>query len=337
MAGQATSWLNTVTLPEFSDLVTKDFIFQNETPKLAAAQLYNQLDLTSNNSQQKRFDEVDVGTFAKLKREGTNASKTRSGVGYNKTMTARRMAREIDISWEMRRYGETYKVKNRLKELSGFVNNRRDLDLTHRFTFASATTYVDMDGVTRDISCGDSLQLAYSAHTLAHSSTTYRNRIAADPIVSQGAIEAGQSLFVSDIYNNFGEVRTVTPSHIVTSNDPNTVNTVRKIMQSSGDIDAAHAGVLNVNKNLFTHVILPNLATTATGARDATKRRFWFLIAVGEWQAYYGIFEGTNMKDPASGNNGEDMHNDNWTYGTRGSASDVVVSAKGLVASLPTS
>ena len=38
--GNYTSYLNTITLPEFSDLVKKQFIFINEKIKPAAAQLF---------------------------------------------------------------------------------------------------------------------------------------------------------------------------------------------------------------------------------------------------------------------------------------------------------
>ena len=89
--GLSTTWLNTVTLPEFSDLVTKQFIFVNEKPKLAAAQLFIYENLTGWNSQTKRYDEVDVETFASVKQEGVNAKKARAGIGYNKTMTAKRV------------------------------------------------------------------------------------------------------------------------------------------------------------------------------------------------------------------------------------------------------
>lgn len=337
MAGNNTTLLNTISLPEFSDLVRKQFELFNEKVKPVAAQLFINESLTSHTDKTKRYDEVDVETFAKLKREGENAKKARAGVGYNKTMESKRVAREIDITWEMRRYGNQYKVKSALTDLNSFVTQRAELDLNHRFSFCSSTSYTDMDGDTVDTTVGDGLALASTVHTLAHSSTTYSNRVSGDPVFSQGGLEAAESLYVTDIYSNFGEIRTVTPNTIVTGRDPVTCRSVKQVLQSTSDVDAAHAGVLNVFQNKYTHVILPYLDTTATGARDSTKKRWWFLVAVGMWQAYYGIFESTNMKEPTVNGNGEDMHNDNWTYGTRGSYGIVVVSAKGCVCSLPNS
>lgn len=337
MAGNVTTLLNTITLPEFSDLVRKQFELFNEKVQPTAAQLFINESLTSHTDKTKRYDEIDVETFAKLKREGENAKKARAGVGYNKTMEAKRVAREIDITYEMRRYGQQYRVKTALTDLNSFVSHRAELDLNHRFTFCSSTSYTDMDGETVDTTVGDGLALASTVHTLSQSSTTYSNRVSGDPVFSQGGLEAAESLFVTDIYSNFGEIRTMSANTVVTGRDPVTVRAVKQVLQSTSDVDAAHAGVMNTFQGKYNHVQLPYLDTTATGARDSTKKRWWFLVSVGMWQAYYGTFEATNMKEPASGNNGEDMHNDNWTYGTRGSYGIVVVSAKGCVCSLPNS
>lgn len=344
MAGNFASWLNTATLPEFSDLTLKQFSHQKDMIQPAAAQLFIQEDLTSWGSDTKRYDEVDTETFAKLKRQGENALRGRSGVGYNKTMTARRYALEINVSWEFRRYSQQYagRVKDDLYRMNHYIPQRFDLNLSHVFTFATSTAYTDMDGESINVAVGDALSLSNAAHLLAFSATTYRNRIASDPAFSQGALESAESLFVSDILSNFGERRVLTPNIIVTSDDPTTVRAVRQVLNSTADVDAAHAGVENTNKGKYRHVVLPWLASTATGGRDATKKRWWFLVAAygnpsNSWQAYYGVFENANMKTPASGNNGEDFSNDDWLYGVRGSMGQTVLSAKGLVGSHPTS
>jgi hypothetical protein len=344
MTGNFATWLNTVTLPEFSDLTMKQFSHQQEMVQPAAAELFIKESLTGWGSDTKRYDEVDVETFAKLKRQGENAQKAKAGVGYTKTMQARRYAMEINVSWEYRRYSQQYatQVKADLINMNHFVPQRFDLNLNHVFTFATSTSYTDMDGETIDVSTGDSLALAYSAHTLAHSSSTYRNRVNGDPVISQGALEAAESLFVSDILSNFGERRVMVPNKIFTSDDPNTCRTVKQILQSTADVDAAHAGVTNTYLGKYTHVILPYLATTALGARDATKKRWFGLIAAygnptNSLQAYYGVFEEANIKTPTAGSNGEDSSNDDWKYGARGSMGQCVLSGRGLVMSCPTS
>ncbi len=328
--------LNTIGLSEFSDLIKKEFYLHQEKIKPAAAQLFMQEDLTGWSSDQKRYDEVDTETFARLKRQGENTTKARAGVGYSKTMTAKRVASEIDITWEMRRYGNQYAAKKQLTSLNGFVIHRTELDLTHRLTFATSTAYTDMDGESVDVTVGDGLALLSTAHTMKHVAGTYSNRVTGDPAFSQSSLELAESLFVTDVRSNFGDRRVMSADAIVTSDDPSTVNAVRRLLESTADVDAAQAGVTNVYKTKYRHVQLPYLATTATGANDATKKRWWFLVAIGEWQAHYGIFENANMKSPAEGNNLDDGHNDNWTYGTRGSYGICVVSGKGFVGSCPT-
>lgn len=344
MAGNFATWLNTVSIGEFSDLIMKQFSHQKEMVQPAVQQLFITEDSTTWSSNTRRFDEVDVQTFARLKRQGENAQKAKAGVGYSKTMTAQRFAIEIDVSWEFRRYSQQYatQVKADMVNLSQYVPQRFELNATHRFTFATSTSYTDMDGESIDVSVGDSLALLSTVHTLAFSSTTYSNRVSGDPAVSQGSLEAAESLFVSDIYSNFGERRVLMPNIIVTSDDPSVCRTVRQIFESTADIDAAHAGVKNVYAGKYRHVVLPYLATTATGARDATKKRWWFLLAqygnpTNSWQGYYSVFEAPNLKVPTPGSNGEDASNDDWKYGARGSQGLVALSGRGLVGSCPTS
>jgi hypothetical protein len=82
------------------------------------------------------------------------------------------------------------------------------------------------------------------------------------------------------------------------------------------------------------HVVLPFLATTATGARDATKRKWWGIVApgVGGWNAYFGQVEAPHLSVPA-----EDNHSDTWTFGTRSMYLVAVCSGKGIIGSCPTS
>lgn len=340
------SLLNTVTLSAFVDLVKKQFSHVNEMVQPAAQQLYKTEDLTSWSSNQKRYDEIDVETFGKLKREGENAAKVRGGIGYNKVMNAKRIASEIDITWEMRRYGQEHRIKENLHNLNHFVPQRIDLDLTHRFTFSSATSYVDQDGETVDLTMGNATSsLVSTAHTLKFTSATYSNRVTGDPAFSQGALEVAEDLFTTDILSNFGERRVITPNIIFSTDTASVVNSIKKVLNSSADVDAAHSGVINVNYRKYTHVTLPYLATTATGARDNTKKRYWGLASTGVgggFQAYYGIFERANLKTPTKVGStemfiGEDIHNDNQTFGTRGSYGICILAGRGVVMSLPTS
>jgi len=342
MGNTFTSLLNTLTLSAFVDLTKKQFSHVNEMVQPAAQQLYITENLTGWSSNQKRYDEIDVETFASLKREGENATKKRAGIGYNKTMTAKRVAAEIDITWEMRRYGNEHKIKNELTKLNHFVLQRQELDLTHRFTFASSTSYTDMDGETVDTTVGDATSaLVCATSALLFTTDTFRNRVTGDPAFSQTALETAEDLYTTDIKSNFGERRVIKPNVIFSTDTASVMNDIKKVLNSTADVDAAHAGVQNVNYQKHQYVVLPYLATTATGANDSTKKRWWGLVSTNNFQAYFGIFESPNLKTPTNVGGGmligEDIHDDNITFGARGSYGICILSGRGLVMSLPTS
>ncbi len=334
-----TTLLSTSSLPELSDLVMKQFSHQAMMVQPAAKQLFINEDLGSYNSPTKKYVEIDVDTFAGLKREGETTQRAQANIGYSKTMVAKRFAKEIEITWEYRRYAQDYatRAKSEFQSLTHYVPQRFDLNLTHIFTFCDSSSYTDRDGETVDMTCGDSLSLANSAHTLSASSVTYTNIVPGAPAFSQGALEVAENLFTSDIYSNLGEKRTMKPNIVVTGDDSVTCRAVRQLLNSTADVDTANSGITNTYKGKYMHVELPYLATTATGARDATKKRRWFLVAQygnpsNSWQAYHGVFEQPNVKTPEG--TGIDFSRDLWKFGARGSQGICLLSGRGFVASL---
>lgn len=334
--------LNTVSFSDFTDLVRKQYVTNQQMVQSNAMQLFISDYIGDGEGESKRYDEIDTETFADSKAQGADAKKAKAGIGYNKTMYSKRFAKEIDITWEMRKYNRYREVGSLLTQLNHFGPQRRELDLTHRLTFCNATSYVNRDGDTVDVSGGDGYAIVTNSHTLKFSPTTWSNRLTGDSLFSRGALEGMESLAVSNILSNFGERRIKSFNTIITSDDPFTCNEVRQFLASTSDVDQNNSGVMNVYKGKYRHVELPWLATTATGARDATKRHWWFLAATGQgdlgWQAYYGEWEAPHMKDtPMDGKSNEDFHNDNWTYAMRMAYGICVVTGRGLIGSLPTS
>lgn len=338
---QTNGILNTVSLSQLTDLIRREFTMQQEFVPVGVAQsLFIFDDISMNSGDSRRYDEIDTDTYARIKPQGQDSAKGNVGVGYFKTLYVQRFSMEIEVTFEERRYNRYPEIQGKIISLAQFCPQRMELDLTHRFTFSGSTSYVNMDGDTVDTTTGDGFALCYSAHTLKFSSLTYRNRISGDPVFSQGGLEAAEQLTVSQIYNNFGQRRIKNFNTIITGDDPNTVNTVKQVLQSTADISAPNAGVVNVYRAKYNHVMLRYMATTATGVYDSTKSKYWFLAAVGQsvlgWQAFLGMSEMPHLLVPAPGNNGEDIHNDNWTYGTRTGYGIVTLNGIGLIGSLPT-
>lgn len=335
MAG--TSLISNLTYSQFADTTLRTFYAGKDLPQvkdLAEVMSLYMVDYVGKGvGTQKVYDEIDGETYAHYKAEGADATKTLTIAGYSKTMYKRRFATEIDITYESRTEGKDQDIIRKLTSLATFCPNRMALDLTHRFTFATSTSYTDMDGETVDVSMGDTYALASASHTSTGYSTAYTTIATGNPAFSQGGFEVAKLIAASQVWNNFGERRVLNFNTVVTWDDPATVREVRQLLTSTADVDGAQSGLSNVYKGMFRHVVLPRLATTATGAYDSTKAKYWFYVAAGEFEAHLGIWEEPNLKMPASGNNGEDIHNDNWTFGARCGYGIAIPSAKGAIMS----
>lgn len=334
--------LNTITFPEMTDLIRKEWVVTQNMIKPMALQLYTLDPIGKGKGNTKRYDEIDTETYAKLKRQGEAVQKASIGVGYNVTMTKKRIGLEIDITQEMRDENRYPEVGALITNLTHFCPQRMELDGTHRLTFGTATSYTDLDGETVDLTGGDDLAVFSASHTLKFSSTTWSNIVSGNPVFSQGALEAAELLTTTDILNNFGDKRVLKFNTIICGTDPNTKNTIKQFLNSTSDVDQNNSGVVNIYQNEYSMLVLAQLATTATGANDSTKRRYWFLAALNQGvnglQAYCGKWEAPHMvASPASGNNMEDPHKDIWSWGTRAGYGYVFVSGRGIVGSFPTS
>lgn len=334
------TFLNTVTFPELTDLLDRNFKLVGGLITPVAKQLYLTEDVGVGEGELKLLQEYDVTTFAKAKGQGQDAKRMSFGIGYFVTVRMKRIGIESEITWEMRRLNKKQEVMAVVQGLPHFCPQRIEIDLTHRFTFATSTAYTDMDGLSVDLTVGDGLALASTVHTLRFSSTTYSNRVSGDPLFSKGGLEAAELLTTTDILNNFAERRTMSFNTIVTSNNPTVVNAVRQFLHSSSDNTQANSGVVNVSQDKYRHLILPNLATTATGANDSTKKNWWSLVAAGQglmgFQAYFVQWEASNLI-PSTEGNGTDVHKDVWYYNARAAYNIGIVSGRGAIFSCPTS
>lgn len=311
--------LNTITLNVFTRLAGVIFtkaLNSVETPARSSG-LFVVEDIPANSGSSRDFQEVDLDLYARHKGESAQASRARVQLGYNKLVSAERFARDIGISVEMRKYNKYPEVVRRLTMLATQPVARLELDLQHRIGFSTATTYTDMDGRVIDITTGDNLSLANTAHTLTGSATTYRNRLAGNPALSKGALEGMERLVVEETLNNFGEKVPMPFDILWTTDDPATVNTALEYLNSVAAPDFANSGVTNVYRAKYKHVKLPLVATTATGAVDAAKRRYWGLASSQYSDAHLAIWEAPYLKPPTNLNAGEDFSTDDWNYGVR--------------------
>lgn len=176
--------------------------------------IVKKMDIPSNSGNTREFSEIDSNEYALRKGEGDQAARGKVKQGWSKTMTAQRIGENIGITYEMRSMNKYPEVVSRLTNLGKVCAQRMDLDLSHRFTFGTATSYSNMDSETVTTTTGETTGTALfdSTHDLTGSSTTYRNILANNPRLSKGAIEAMERLVVEQTYNNFGENMIANPT-----------------------------------------------------------------------------------------------------------------------------
>lgn len=80
-AGLSTSLLNTITLPEMTDLVRREWLKLDSYLQKNARQLFLIDYVGSGNGSTKIYNEIDTETYANRKPEGSNHTKAKVGVG----------------------------------------------------------------------------------------------------------------------------------------------------------------------------------------------------------------------------------------------------------------
>lgn len=284
----------------------------------------------------REFTEIDLNEYARKKGESDQSTRAKVQQGYSKIATLKRISTDIGISFEMRTQGKYYEIKERLTNLGKLAPNRMDLDLSHRIGFGTATTYVDMDGDTVDISVGDTLALFSTVHTLRGAATTFRNRLANSPQLSRGGLEAMETMRIANTYNQFGEKVSSSDDILWTTDDPNTVNVAKELLKATASLESGiNTGVPNVYNGKYKHVILPRLATDKDGAPDSTKAKYWGLASSSLSSLMLGVHEEPRMKaPPTEGSNAEEFSTDDWNFGTRAGYLICIVNAVWIAVSL---
>ena len=246
--------------------------------------------------------------------EGNDFSAGTIAPGYYKDVTVYRRSYTLPWTWYFVYHNKYPDQITRLVQETGWsVAYRMELDATHPFTFGTATTYTNKDGRSVDISAGDTLQMFYSLHALTNSSTTYRNRLAGNPQISSGAIEAAENLTNQQIYDNNGIRRPARKDTIVVASDQTSYNVALKIVNSTAPREEAHAGVYNPYMGKYRIVRSMWFDSDANGAVDSTKSKYWMMVDSRNLGAYLYVTENPRVTVPTTSNGGVDYYNENET------------------------
>lgn len=287
------------------------------SPVLRGSGMVREVTIPQNTGNTREFSEIDLELYARFKGERDQSKYGKIQQGYSKTGTLYRVALSEAITYEMRTQGKYLDVQQRLLNLLPTAMRRMELDLSHRITFATATSYTDQDGRTIDTTVGDTLALASTVHIVRGASTTFRNRLANSPQLSRGALESMEKMRVENSINQFGQKVPVSDDILWTTDDPNTVNNARELLQATASVSSGiNSGVNNVYQAKYKHVILPLVATDKDGAVDTTKAKYWGLASSMRSAFYLGVHEEAHVISPEEVA-GKDALTDDWVFNVR--------------------
>lgn len=328
--------VNTASLP---DLVAQGEImwrkFRDNLPQEAMTSgIYRVDSFGPGQGDTKQYSEINGEQYAKEKPESAQAVEGRVQQGFSKEMTFRRFSLTHTVSWEMRRRNKYRQIERVWRDVGTTILNRRDLDMQHRITFGTATSYTDLDGKTVNTTTGDGKALFATDHEVKGSSDTYRNLLAGNPALSRGALEGMEKMIVENTIDEFGvKDNGIMYTILYTADDPNTMNTARELLQSTAAISAPNEGVTNVYMGKYRHVKLSRVATDANGNVDNSKAKYWGLCSEEYTPLNIDVEENLTVQSPATGRNTEDILTDDWIYKSTGSYGIVATDGRGIVLS----
>lgn len=331
--------ISSYTLPQMTDLVNRSFEDAMEAlpQEMKKSNIVIDDTLQMNTGLFKRFAErIHRNQYASGRPEGDRSKAAKVQYGYEKDMEVSTVSLEVSITKLMRDAGKNKDILDQITTLTEVCPSTMDLDLAHRLTFHTATSYTNRDGISVDITVGDGLALASAAHTLTGSALTYSNIIPWNPQFSKGALEVAERLFTENTYNNLGEKMLMTADTIVTTDDPNSCNQVRELLNATANVDTSNSGTFNVYSNAYKHIKSSRIATDANGATDSSKRKYWFLASSRHSDFYISVLNQPYVKAPADGNNGEDFSSENWNYLTAATYGIAIVTGKWIKTSTGT-
>src|SRR5665213_954967 len=122
------TFLNTITFPELTDLVNRNFVSVGGMIVPVAKQLYITEAMGAGEGELKLLQEYDTTTYAKAKPQGVDAKKAAFGIGYSIVIKVKRIGIESEITFEMRRYNKKTEVMAALTSLPYFCPQRVELD-----------------------------------------------------------------------------------------------------------------------------------------------------------------------------------------------------------------
>ncbi len=193
--------------------------------------------------------------------------------GDSLTLTQVKRTVRRKITEDLIEFNKYPKIAALLKKTGSKLLRGYALDLTHRFTFAFDTSYLDRDGRTVTVTGGDGAAMVADTHTM-NNGDTWDNLLTSR--LSESSLEDAIDLGNAVLDHN-GQLCMPEYSVLVTGPHAATAHTAKRLCMQEYQLDSDQRN-MSVFRGQYRHVILPWLDTTAAGAKNTAKSRFWFLI-----------------------------------------------------------
>lgn len=322
--------LTTTSLPDFvrnAEILWKKGA-DGFTPVMRTSGIVKEMNIPDFTGNTREFSTIDLELYASVKREREEARYAKSQQGYNKIGRLTRYGKAQVISNEWMTQGKYSEIRNTLTNLMPMAMRRMELDLQHRITFAHSSSYVNQDGDTVDLTMGNGQPLASTAHPVRGSASTYRNILSGNAAFSRSSLESMEKMRVENSINHLGQKTPVTDDVIWSTEDPNTVNTIREVLRATASTEnEKNTGVPNVYAGKYRHVVLPLVATDAYGNVDATKAKYWGLASTMDSSFYLGVHQEPYVVPPTVGD-GTNVLTDDLIFNVRASYMIVIPDPK---------
>ncbi len=228
--------------------------------------------------------------FAKVVNEGADYSTRTINQGDTLSLTAVKRGDAATITEDLVDGNKYREIGKKLTNLGGSLFRTRARDATHvGWTFSMSTSFTDSEGNTVTIGPSKNGEALYAdTHTMADGST-FDNLQGTPSPLGESTLRTLQDLTVDFLDENGIPVSTWgTSGDLVlwTSFDVSMDHAAYRLCTQDWNYQSANRDI-STFKGVFRHVKLAYLATTATGARDSTKEKF------------YGILDMALMKDGA--------------------------------------
>lgn len=219
------------------------------------------------------FSNFSESGFASKTGEGEDYMLVSDTQGDTLTLTQIKRTARKKLTEDLLEFNKYPEVRSDLEAVGGKLWRGYALDLTHKFTFAFDTSYTDRDGETVTVTGGDGAALCADTHTM-NDGSTFDNKISAR--LSEAGLESAEELGMAFIDHN-GQLVAPRFDTLITSTHPETAHMARRLVGQPMQTDTEFNNI-SVYQGKYRHVELPYLDTTAAGAKNTAKSRFWFIM-----------------------------------------------------------